>query len=204
MATDKLLINRQSKSANPRATATPSASLFKADMRFPMWSLHALTCHVQQAAAQATQSLRRSLHAHPTCMHAEFWEPVNQPRSFDTLAKRNRTTLVMVRATHRYLKRAQARSRLWQGRRFEGVALANMHPLTAMASRTSKYGSKRTTRAKITCRTGAPRIVKRADVHLASESGLPLLHQASAQALACDCRSTTQVVDSAGVVPMRR
>ena len=110
MATDKLLINRQSKSANPRATATPSASLFKADMRFPMWSLHALTCHVQQAAAQATQSLRRSLHAYPT----EFWEPVNQPRSFDTLAKRNRTTLVMVRATHRYLKRAQARSRLWR------------------------------------------------------------------------------------------
>jgi hypothetical protein len=43
VATGKLLINRQSKSANPRAAATPSASLFKADMRFPMWSLHALT-----------------------------------------------------------------------------------------------------------------------------------------------------------------
>jgi hypothetical protein len=55
VATGKLLINRQSKSANPRATATPSASLFKADMRFPMWSLHTLTYHVQQAAAQATQ-----------------------------------------------------------------------------------------------------------------------------------------------------
>jgi hypothetical protein len=104
-------------------------------------------------------SLRRSLLAHPT----EFWEPVNQPRSFDTLAKRNRTTLVMERATHRYLKRAQANSR-WAG----GSKVWRWRTCTRPHEQAN--GSKRTTRAKITCRTGAPRIVvKRADVHLASQ-----------------------------------